>query len=333
MIGDCNNEAYDLSIIREALILLMFSSRSEVTKELYHAVMGLLNGSMVASELSPPDAAVDSERSADTHTVLGLKDIAVTEKLLWSVLTLDSINSTCAAPAKVPAGICLKLYRRIITKGNWKFSTDAGSSIPSLFGYNVDGNSNDRSKLSGQFKNEVEELFSVIYMISILCKAVVLAHTSLQKQRGIPQSTLTNGASPRLIADDVLNISYVELLNSLPPGTKSDTANSILESIKSCSNNWSCRFEKSLLVFLRDVSQLHIKNTIGATNGTDPIKELHLPHWKSFAEYSLREATMRYLLLVEPSTPGSVLFKKLGEKLPMPQSVKDFIDRLFTETK
>lgn len=95
----------------------------------------------------------------------------------------------------------------------------------------------EESASNGRDDIDVFEFFSVLNLLSILCKAIVLAYNNLEKQQKSSSASVkkdgglkTSTAGTGIMGPDLI-VSFGELLHTLQPGTKSDLANAFLEGI------------------------------------------------------------------------------------------------------
>ena len=294
-------------------------------------------------------AAGSVSLSVDITAVVMRHELARAEKLLWALLTAHDDTTPCAVPTKNEAAICLKLYRRVLQAAQWKPNalSDKQATSSGLLSFVYMGtatstkDSDDPNSLSStpSVVLEVEELFCTINMLSSLCKALVLGHKSFEKKTTVVETnnhTISNSNS-----DSCAFVSYDVLFQSLPVGIKSDVANSILECLSNCTFLWKRRFDAPLLTRFRDSNML-LKNTqpllppstAVANRRDDQNTSSHLSAGggvgKALVLHTIKEANKRFLLQDVPTVPASAVFKVLTRHVPLPKSVHEFIQRLFS---
>ena len=76
---------------------------------------------------------------------------------------------------------------------------------------------------------EIFEILSILHLLSALCRAIVLAYNVEEKQRK------DRDTNPQ--------ISFLDVMKYLQPGTKSDTVNTLLEATDFCANIWKHRYD------------------------------------------------------------------------------------------
>lgn len=311
------------------------------------------------NKLSSASLSLSSPRSVPNHTTLQRSsseislqgdlgpavgpivlrhDLAKAEKLLWSLLTAHDDGAPIAVPTKNEAATCLKLYRRVLHTAQWKPDSLSQKQAPQtgifsfvgLGGVSAFSRSMDEGVDSpgGGIDTtpsvilEVEELFCTINLLNAICKALVLAHKMREKKTTISNSTTTPAG------DDTVVVTFEQLFSALPVGTKSDVANSILECLNSCTYLWKRRFDANLMASFRAANMLLSAKPPGTA---DHVIDYTVPDSaKGLVTLTIKEANKRFLLQDSPSVPACAVFKVATKHLPLPKSVHDFIQRLFT---
>jgi hypothetical protein len=266
-----------------------------------------------------------------------------------------------AVPSKGEAATCLRIYRRALQAASWKpdawrersasqvgllnfvgGSAAAAAAIGASVGggrgggagaggdADADEEGKGRIDASAVVALEVEEVFVLVNMLSVLCKAIVLAHKSYEKKLGVPSTVIgSSKVEPQCV-------SYEVLFQALAVGTKSDVANSVLECLSSCTYIWKRRFDGNLLKNFKDATlllkhQQAVPQAAGAAVGPLAVGPLasNLAGRKLML-HTIMEANKRFLLQVIPTVPASAVFQILTWNLPLPQTVYSFIQRLFS---
>jgi hypothetical protein len=266
-----------------------------------------------------------------------------------------------AVPSKGEAATCLRIYRRALQAASWKpdawrersasqvgllnfvgGSAAAAAAIGASVGggrgggagaggdADADEEGKGRIDASAVVALEVEEVFVLVNMLSVLCKAIVLAHKSYEKKLGVPSTVIgSSKVEPQCV-------SYEVLFQALAVGTKSDVANSVLECLSSCTYIWKRRFDGNLLKNFKDATlllkqQQAVPQAAGAAMGPLAVGPLasNLAGRKLML-HTIMEANKRFLLQVIPTVPASAVFQILTWNLPLPQTVYSFIQRLFS---
>lgn len=160
MLGDPAGLDFSVSIVKEAMYLIMFPAKVELPHATFQVVMDLIMGTTYASELRGVENSVDKtatasnaltnieakhfERTSSDVSLSGFtesdqqggktestckSDMAKTEKLLWTLLTSQDGLEMTAVPDKNEAGACLRVYRRILQTAAWKPDSLANKQI------------------------------------------------------------------------------------------------------------------------------------------------------------------------------------------------------------
>jgi len=107
-------------------------------------------------------------------------------------------------------------------------------------------------------------------------------------------------------------LKFGELLEHLAPGTKSDIANSLLESLEHCGKLWKKRYDRSFLLSV-------FKSNINYHTANIEKDKFKLNSREQFLSQAL------------PPIPGSEVFRSISEKLPMPKNISgDNLNKLFS---
>mmetsp|Transcript_1434 Transcript_1434/g.2386 ORF Transcript_1434/g.2386 Transcript_1434/m.2386 type:complete len:374 (-) Transcript_1434:385-1506(-) len=248
-----------------------------------------LNGNSAGSNHTNSHSSSSSSSNSHSGTELAARrrELAQAEKLLWSLLTSHDPDTVCAVPTKSQAALCLKLYRRVLLAAEWRpdtlanreLSTGSGGLLGfvsvATFSRNLDGDdaagdgsgggvhsSSSGGGGSGQGLDgtpavllDAEELFCTINMLSALCKILVLGYKAYEKKH------------PGQLDDEALQreVPFEELFDGLAVGTKSDVANSILESLSNCTYLWKRRFDRKVVGTLKENNHLLL---VDATNSS-----------------------------------------------------------------
>ena len=231
---------FDASIIRDVVSVLLFRQQSDDVSPAQAAALSLFTGELYAE---PHDGASDTLSRASTASTTPTahspasravpSHIPHTDTLLWSVLTSPAAVDDIPVPSKEDAALCLKYYKRLLNLARWNAHTAPGASTgPFAAASWLWGAATDTPLPS----LEVEELLCVAHLMSVMAKAVVLAHgTHDQAERADPSAAGPSGAS-------VGPLRLGAILRLLPPGLNSDIANSLLEALDRCVAVWRRRF-------------------------------------------------------------------------------------------
>lgn len=123
-----------------------------------------------------------------------------------------------------------------------------------------------------------------------LCKLIVFGYNSLEKKKvGVD--------------DKHSSFSLATLVDALPIGTKSDVANSLLETLETCMLLWRHRFE-------RITFSISLGQTSKSADAVSTAKAYYLKHNK-------------------PCFPSAKVLKLLCANLPIEKSVEEVLEKTF----
>lgn len=275
--------AFEGSIIRDVLSLVLFRRPpDQETDHATSAILSLLTGELFAGQ-------------GESHHHTSDPLLARVDKLLWALLTSPAAVSDMMIPSKAEAALCLKYYKRLLNAARWN-DAGAGFSGQSFSkGVNLSWLWGSASE-APVHSLEVEELLSVVHLLSVLTKAIVLAHGAMEK------TGLDTGRG----------MSLGLALQNLPPGLNSDIANSLLEALERCVEIWRKRF-----------STLALLDPSNDSTNQKPAARL----------VPFRQARARFFRAQIHGIPTMAFLGTTGgirDKLPRPMVVDDTFDRLFS---
>lgn len=303
------------------------------------------------SQVGDKNHSVTSTTTAAlTKSPISIQNLSKTEQALWSIFTCpNELFMTSMAPSKVLIAECLRYYRRLLTQANWKQKTSATKRgfLENFTGFydssNVSrsngvhsGNSLDYDSMS---EVELDEYFSMLHMVSIICRAAILSYIAYEKKMGgmSPRNGSTDSLSASVFSaaaavssngvtatastvhtTDISSIKWGELLVHLPPGSKSDIANQLLEAMAyTVHEAKSNRFDK--LFFQHDLA-----TATTTLNGSVAVAS---------ATTMTRFFQQQYLINNTPIVPILALFGIVSQSLSMPQSPEVTLKNIFPKAK
>jgi hypothetical protein len=137
----------------------------------------------------------------------------------------------------------------------------------------------------GTHRTDVDELFSCITVMSVVCRALVLSYNQLQKET--------------VVSDEDFDLTLEKLLSYLPLGTTSDVANSLLEAVEQCTAMWRRRFENMAFLDTGAEEEGVPKNAQSASQQ---------------ARNTVEGTARTYLTQEKPSLPCRSFFEVLNQK-------------------
>ena len=280
MIGDPASAA-DFSILREVASLLLFTQQLEKAAVAYSSILGVFTGELLRSTIAPNDEVEGLSYQ--------MTELVKVEKILWYLLNSSVGVEDVPAPNKIAASHCVRYYRRLLNIANWRLGSAPKGFLAEFAGVDHKATSKET------YDPELDEFFSVIHMLSVICRAIILSYTALEKKQ-----TITS------------ELSFGELLEHLAPGTKSDIANSLLESLEHCGKLWKKRYDRSFLLSV-------FKSNINYHTANIENDKFKLNSKEQFLSQAL------------PPIPASEVFRSISEKLPMPKNISgDNLNKLFS---
>jgi hypothetical protein len=243
----------DISILREVASLIIFRRRADNSNPIFLGLLNIFAGDyMLAKSIQKGNQ--EGTNSLDTSTTEIIPPPAQLLAVENYLVSLISYPSSTLQSSKIPnkdiLSLLLKQYRRILTIMQWKIGSNQYLS-------RTDNNSTVKD-LKG-LDHEVHELLTMIHLLSILCRTHIISYLSYYKTKPntrsstnkIPMSSLISKSDSDLSLSqhhhDVLisetMITLETLISSLPPGSKSDMTNLLLEALEQCSNAFLSRYE------------------------------------------------------------------------------------------
>ena len=275
----------DAAILREvvSLLLLTKSATSDPPSDRHTALLTVFAGDVMAPLPVPVGAAPEAIPIAAPLSECP-SAIARTEKLLWSILNAQVSLHDTDAPSKSDASLCLKYYRRLLANAKWTVNNHSKATglLMDFAGFSA------TSKIEETpFEIEVDEYFSVAHLLSVLCRAIVLAYNAWEKKSG-----------PRYV-ESALPLGT--LLRTLAPGTKSDIANALLAGLDHCASSAKRRFDKLVVA-----CPTMLAPSIPSKRGTDPA----------------RLGRASFLRQTQPGLPGMVLAEPISDRTQIEANIK-----------
>jgi len=255
---------------------------------------------------SPRSSTTDSNRkyslSASRADLNGIvvpttDDLVLVEQIIWCLVTSKTSVADALVPTKAEAALCLRYCRRILNASKWNggykgkksLFDNVGGMLNNLASSIGTGTSNTKELGSADVsthRTDIDELFSCITVMSVVCRALVLSYNQLQKESAV--------------SDEQSDLTLEKLLFYLPLGTTSDVANSLLEAVEQCTSMWRRRFEN--MAFLDGADEEG-----AAKSGMAATASRH-------ARNPVEGITFIYLTQEKPSLPCRSFFEVLNQK-------------------
>lgn len=306
-ICDMLGDFVDSKILRETLSQLLFGTASEDVTDLLASTLDMLT---TQRYLDVSDVPSNPESPINTRHENMAAEMFMTEKILWDLMKCNYKNVNISPmPTKEAFAEYLKVIRRAQSFFKYKVS-DLSKFL--LFENDGSGNNSNSPDEGGgdtalltkesRMSIEVFEILSILHLLSAICRAIVLAYNMEEKHR---QDRASNP-----------NISFIDLMKYLQPGTKSDTVNTLLEATDFCANIWKHRYD--VLYF----------NTGDLTGGSlTEVPKITKVNYKVLQKSLVK----KYLFSKSPELPVLSVMHVVGEKLPV--SINNIMAKFFGDRK
>ena len=251
----------DHTLLRPALSTMLFQTYNpneadpENVEELHQSVLLDIFTENIADadeelHLSPSfssDVHLHGSRSHVTpEHPIAIRSTASIETALWSLIADIEYYPKMPMPiSKDEAIFMLKKTKRILALANWKSKKSKATKLPSDV------------LLENISSIETEEYMRMLNLINTVCRTIVMAYNSAQKPN-LPYQLV----NPSSKANDSNIFDY--MMDALSPGTSSDLANAILESMSLCGPVWKLKYDAQ---FFTTTTSYH--------SGDDMTQELH----------------------------------------------------------
>jgi hypothetical protein len=309
---------------------------------------GSLSHSQSASSVGGM-ASGHSSSSNLTNYIPSAEDFAYTENTLVSMLTCNVSVCHFAAPNKLDTAYCLKISRRILNSARWKMNSNAPKSFFEFVTGSGGSGSGKVTKTSSAtrvpssdaslctsaaqvmatlradreyyYSSSLDEYFSLLNIFSILCRTIIMAYNAMDKHQ------TKDAQAPAPVQQQ--SVSMHELMLILPPGMKSDIANSFLEGLEYALNNWKKRMLCIQFGGIDFYSPLAAFNSPEGGGKSGPKEKCAVSY-----------ARKRYLSNASGSAAGKSpninlplvgVFYAISESLPIVRNVQDALLRMMLE--
>ena len=257
----------EATILREVAYLMMFPHQPDASLDVYNAILTLLTGQLFSMEkdvkgdgaasvsagpinvASPPRHSADRASLETEATLIKEREtLGRVESILYALVTSRENISEFIPISQQDAAIVVKYYRRLLHLSKWKMGDIA------LHNTSVNGTSSTNGTNSGSSSgSDINEFFSVVNLIHGLAKSIIYSYAGKEKmfrvldgdKSGNKNNNNNNGLNVQNpdSATPSPNLSYAILFSWVAPGTNSDTANFLLESLEYLSSVWRERYD------------------------------------------------------------------------------------------
>lgn len=188
-----------------------------------------------------------------TASNISASEVASSANVLTSLILSDVSINQFTAPSKSGTALCLKYAKKVCSDGNWKM---VSMEPKSFFDFVTGGHQvhHEKTHKNSDYLDRdsyniasINEYYSILHIISILCRVIIMGHNAYEKQG--------NSKTERTLK---------ELFDCLPAGTKSDIANAFLEGLEYFLNIWKTRIHHCTFsdIDMNGVMTVKTKNSI-----------------------------------------------------------------------
>jgi hypothetical protein len=303
------------SILKEVLsLLLLCKTASKEPNDLHQAVTSTLCGDIYfplggATPSTSPSSSQREGMSSFTSTTeefLTMSALAGSEKQLWNLLNSSTSVHDAACPSKAEASTLLRHYRKLLSSSKWRSVPVRSSGLLMGFAFG------QKKKIEDSvFDSEVDAFYSTIQILSVLCRAIVLARNTREKMKSTKKLENENSSCS--------DVTFGVLMEGMAPGTKSDIANALLAALEHCAIHTKKRF-KNLSVDL-PISSIEELRNLNSGIRKSP---------SSISSVQKREESIKFISKSAPALPALAVLKTISDFLPLPKSVEETIQTMFT---
>ena len=301
------------SILKEVLSLLLLSkAASKEPNDLHQAITSTLCGDIYfplggATPSTSPSSSQSEGMSSFTSTTeefLTMSALASSEKQLWSLLNSSSSVHDAACLSKSEAATLLRHYRKLLSISKWRSVPVRSSGLLMGFAFG------QKKKIEDSvFDSEVDAFYSTIQLLSVLCRAIVLARNTREKTKD----------TKKLENSNCSDVTFGVLMEGMAPGTKSDIANALLAALEHCAIHTKKKFKNlSVDLPILSIEELRILNS-GIKNSPSSISSVQK-----------REESIKFISKSAPALPALAVLKTISDFLPLSKSVEETIQIMFT---
>jgi hypothetical protein len=237
------------------------------------------------------------------------EDVARVESYLWTFLSSSQYPTDILLPFKKEEVLeCLKNFRSLLAAAGWKSSSNQSRQENHANQPLKSKTHTDTLEATLPLK-EAEEFLLIVNLLSNWCRMLALAWNSYEKVHR--SGNVSQTVSPSRHDE---TISFESLITCLTPGTASDLANVILESISGCYHQiWTKKFE---LFHIRH--GVHSLPHLASKKSHDEDQELSQSHRGPLRAGRLLKSIekKRYIAVTEIELPVRNIFQQICKHMP-----------------
>lgn len=320
------------ALIREVVAFVLFPERQRgidvpnTANVCHDLLLDLFTGT--STLLEPPTTSANQTSAPNrrqtapggTHIPKDVRDNTLTETiscegLLWALVFSSNSIESVPAPSRTALSACLRAYRTMLTVCQWRSSDETtrsgGTSVLEMAG--VAGGATEDRELDWQ----LEELLASVHLLSIVCKLLLQAYNAYEKANITPRKGNSTSSSTTKNSNNnstnKITPTVSQVVASLQPGSRSDSANALLEAMTVCCGLWRRRYERLEFLKISNQSQ-SLVSLVDKLGGYDVV----------------RAVKTMFFECVAPILPGEQLFRCVTNKdILAPLSVEDVLSKLY----
>lgn len=290
------------------------STPSNTSVSTISSVASFFFGSSVASHSQSQLDLENTDNHKQSDILTDLRSLPSTELKLWPLASGMCYVRYGNVPVKTQAILLHRIVRRLIQSSTWK---PTNQLVVDVEGINKNDAPDKKMSINLDLLGipmDVEEYFVIVNIFSIIVRAIVLAFNITEKSHKRIESTQ--------------DLSFEDLIESLPPGTKSDLANNLLEGIEYLASIWKKKYDR---IEFSNTKQVNSSNSILRNVGMELLSE----NWFIQQNKEVDNETIltyiraKFLLQSKHHIPLSAVFVCITSGLVMPKSVEDIMKKLF----
>ena len=305
----------NVSILKEVVSLLLLSrAASKEPNDLHQAITNTLCGGIYFPHggVTPSTSPSSSQRegvtsfTSTTEDYITMSALANSEKILWSLLNSSTSVHKSPCISKTEASNLLRHYRKLLSNSKWRSVPVKSTGILMGFAFGQKKKTEDTV-----FDAEVDAYYSTIQILSVLCRAIVLARNTREKIKD------------KKLDDSCVDVTFGDLMDGMVPGTKSDIANALLAALEHCARHAKKKF-RNLSV---DLPVLSLKDPL---EGKENVIRNDDPSSNIFFKNKEESQSLKFLCKSSAAIPALAVLKTISDFLPLPKTVEETLQIMFT---
>ena len=306
----------NVSILKEVVSLLLLSrAASKEPNDLHQAITNTLCGGIYFPQggVTPSTSPSSSQRegvtsfTSTTDDYITMSALANSEKKLWSLLNSPTSVHKSPCLSKAEASNLLRHYRKLLSNSKWRSVPIKSTGILMGFAFGQKKKTEDTV-----FDAEVDAYYSTIQILSVLCRAIVLARNTREK---IKDKKLDDSCVD-------VDVTFGDLMDGMVPGTKSDIANALLAALEHCARH-AKKYFRNLSIDLPVLSSKDIESDNNGFRNDDPSSH-------GFLKNKEESQSLKFLCKSATAIPALAVLKTISDFLPLPKSVEETLQIMFT---